>query len=330
MAMRFDKRPLSISDQAELLIDRGLICDDEGLLCRYLESAGYYRLSVYWMPFEYPSEEGCSSRNHKLRPGTTFDQVLELYNFDRRLRLLVMDAIERIEVALRSRWSNAMAMRHGSHAYLDDSLFKTRGAYLKDLEQLRDVVEKRANWDFVDHYYSKYSDPELPPIWAVVEIMSLGSLSRWLSNTNDTKVMAPISKGMGMPNVDIFTFVLHNLTFIRNICAHHERLWNRCIRRQLPTIRRLEDAIFTGPSQRDDGSHVKHQTQLPYNRLVLMAVMMNKISPDSSWGYRLLQHMDTISPLHHADMGFPADWRTRKPWVSATRPPADRAPSDGR
>ncbi|NOQ51188.1 MAG: hypothetical protein GQ578_03055 [Desulfuromonadaceae bacterium] len=98
--MRYNKPPITVDQQAELLIERGLICDDLPRLKRYLASIGYYRLSAYWLPFEQPSTDPVS-RNHSFRPDTDFDQVLSLYIFDRKLRLVVLDALERIEVAVR-------------------------------------------------------------------------------------------------------------------------------------------------------------------------------------------------------------------------------------
>ena len=104
----YDKTPLSVSEQSQLLLDRGLICTDKARLERYLTSIGYYRLSAYWLPFEQPASNSLSRRNHQFVPGTTFDKILNLYIFDRKLRLLVMEAIERIEVSLRSQWSGLL------------------------------------------------------------------------------------------------------------------------------------------------------------------------------------------------------------------------------
>jgi abortive infection bacteriophage resistance protein len=115
--MRYAKPSLSIPDQSALILERGLLCDDPARLQKYLSTIGYYRLSAYWHPFELPSGDP-NTRNHKFKPGTTFDKVLGLYIFDRNLRILVMEAMERIEVATRSQWANALAVRHGSHAYM--------------------------------------------------------------------------------------------------------------------------------------------------------------------------------------------------------------------
>ena len=84
LEMRYSKPALAISDQAQLLLDRGLICDDRQRLEHYLSNIGYYRLSAYLLPFEQASIND-NSRNHKFLPGTTFEQVLNLYVFDRCL-----------------------------------------------------------------------------------------------------------------------------------------------------------------------------------------------------------------------------------------------------
>lgn len=119
--MQYSKRPFSIPEQAARLIERGLGCDDPGRLENYLTTIGYYRLSAYWHPFELPSTDG-NSRNHRFQADTHFDHILNLYIFDRQLRLLVMEAIERIEVSVRTCWATALAMRHGSHAHMNVKL----------------------------------------------------------------------------------------------------------------------------------------------------------------------------------------------------------------
>ena len=107
--MRYAKVPLSVSDQAQRLLERGLSCDRPERLRHYLSHIGYYRLSAYWLPFEYPPTEN-QRRNHLFLPETTFDAVLNLYIFDRKLRLLVMDAIEYLMHAINPRgsWKNRL------------------------------------------------------------------------------------------------------------------------------------------------------------------------------------------------------------------------------
>jgi abortive infection bacteriophage resistance protein len=114
----FNKPPLSLPDQLQLLISRGLTVSDQAEASHYLTYIGYYRLSGYALPFQ---KGGSGADRHDFKPGTTFTQILERYVFDRRLRLLVMDAVERIEVAIRAALSNAIAPQHGAHWYLNPS-----------------------------------------------------------------------------------------------------------------------------------------------------------------------------------------------------------------
>lgn len=115
--MQYQKPALSLADQALQLQQRGLIINDLARVEHYLAHIGYYRLSAYCLTYETPTATG-ESRLHQFQSGTTFEQVLSLYIFDRKLRLLVMEAIERVEVAVRTSWAHAMSMRHGSHAHM--------------------------------------------------------------------------------------------------------------------------------------------------------------------------------------------------------------------
>jgi len=234
--MKYNKPALSIPDQAQRLLDRGMICIDRNRLEHYLSHIGYYRLSAYWLPFEHPSTNG-DSRNHQFLPDTTFEEVLDLYVFDRKLRLLVIEAIERIEVAARTRWASAMSLQHGSHAHMNADLFKNPWQHASDIARISNDL-KDSNETFVVHYRGKYKAPYLPPIWAVVETMTLGALSRWIASTGDNQVKREVAKTLGMPTIEILEQVLHALTPVRNICAHHARLWNRRFILLLPNIKR--------------------------------------------------------------------------------------------
>ncbi|UFS72057.1 Abi family protein [Geomonas sp. RF6] len=302
--VRYEKASLSVAEQAALIMGRGLACDDVPRLEKYLSTIGYYRLSAYWLPFEYPPESP-HTRSHRLIPGTTFEQVLALYVFDRKLRMMVMEAMERIEVAIRTRWANALAVRHGSHAYMQSDLFKNPWQHSSDLGKIAANLEESKE-PFVAHYRRQYKQPFLPPIWAVVETMTLGALSRWFKNTNDTAAKKEVAQAFSMPTIEILEQVLHALTPVRNICAHHSRLWNRRFAMSLPKIKRIEDRLVAPEAPNGQAHYL-------FNFLVVLDLLMTATSPGSSWTRRLLALVDT---LDHgpAAMGFPSDWRERNPW----------------
>lgn len=311
--MQYNKPPLSVSDQAQLLLDRGMLCPDRQRLEHYLAYIGYYRLSAYWLPYEQPSTiQG--ERNHQFQANTQFEEILSLYIFDRKLRLLVMEAIERIEVAVRSSWAGAMAVSYDSHAHMQSGLFKDPWNHAKHLAKLtRDL--KESNETFVTHYKSKYCQPFLPPIWAVAETMSLGGLSLWIENSKDNKIKAEIAKAFGLPTVDILEKVLHALTPVRNICAHHSRLWNRHFVILLPYIKRLRTQLQIEQHQTPTGETQTSLTRTLYNFLVVIQHMMQHINPSTSWGNRLAELVTPLSDTQRQAMGFPVDWQTKKPWV---------------
>jgi abortive infection bacteriophage resistance protein len=301
----YNKPPLSIPDQAQLLLDRGLICNDRLRLERYISSIGYYRLSAYCLPFEQKSSN--ETRNHQFIPNTDFDQILDLYIFDRQLRLLVMEAIERIEVALRSLWSSALALdAKNSHAYLEPSFFKCSRQHIRSLAKIDQAFEN-SHEVFIAHYKKNYTTPQLPPIWAVVETMTLGALSRWFENTNSSNAKKTIAKAFNMPTVDVAEKVFHALTPVRNVCAHHSRLWNRRFVLSLPHIKRFSASLVPQNSKH-------HQEHYLYNYLVIMAILMDAINPESSWKSRLITLLITVATNQQKAMGFPVGWQYFPIW----------------
>jgi len=305
---RYDKPALTVAAQAERLAQRGLQFDDDARVRHYLTHIGYYRLSAYWLPFELPSTDG-QSRNHRFRPGTTFDQVLSLYTFDRQLRLLVMEAMERIETAVRSHWSNALATRYGPHAHMNANLFKSPWQHAVDIARISSELQS-SNETFVAHYRRQYNEPFLPPIWAVAETLSFGALSRWFAATKDTSAKREVARGLGMPTIEVLEGVLQALTIVRNVCAHHGRLWNRSFVKQLPLMKRLREQmkITRTSGQLQPARHV-------YNYLLVMAYLMSRINPGSSWKTRLMRLLAGTDKARLAAMGFPSDWEQKPVWT---------------
>jgi len=174
MKRPFNKPATTYAEQTELLKQRGMRIDDSDQAEFYFQHLNYYRLGAYWLPFE--ADHG----SHRFKQGTCFSDVMNLYIFDRELRLLVLDAIERVEVSVRAQWAHQMANLHGPHAHLDASLAFKRWHWQRNLKKLAGEVN-RSDEVFIKHLLNTYQE-ELPPVWAVCEVMSLGLLSRWYNN----------------------------------------------------------------------------------------------------------------------------------------------------
>jgi abortive infection bacteriophage resistance protein len=186
--VKYAKPPLSIDQQLELLASRGMIIPDRARAFRYLSHISYFRLRGYWIPFERTN----SSPNHAFQEGTTFNDVLDLYVFDRKFRLLVIEAVERVEVSLRAHFANELGLKYGSHFYLDETYLRNAETHAKLIDNLTTEI-RRSREKFIEHYRTTYEEPSLPPIWAVSEVMSFGQLSTWfkhLKSRRDRKLIA--------------------------------------------------------------------------------------------------------------------------------------------
>ncbi len=296
----FNKPPLNLREQFALLVARGLTVDDAEDATHYLTHVGYYRLSGYALPFQIG---GAGADRHNFKPGVTFDQVLDRYVFDRKLRLLVMDAVEKIEISVRAMLSNAMAARHGAHWYLNPRLFSpnfNHDRFIGDVrQQIGHAVENSKRRDiYIEHYYQTYSTPDMPPSWMVFESLNFGTVSFAYMNLAHPGFVA-VCSSYGLPHPVLISW-LHSINYIRNICAHHSRLWNRECRIR-PLIARTFKTDLT-PNQR------------VYAQLVVMQIMLAKIAPVNHWAQKLHGLLAEHPTIALTGMGFPADWASRRVW----------------
>lgn len=130
----FTKPALSLEKQINLLVQRGMTIPDQAKAEHYLRYIGYYRLSGYWHPFQFPAG---TAHPDNFRPGTDFQTILNIYIFDRRLRVLLMDAIERIEVSARAVISNTMSEAYGPHWHLSPCYFPNAAEHTNFLDRAR-------------------------------------------------------------------------------------------------------------------------------------------------------------------------------------------------
>jgi len=294
MKRPYNKPALTYAQQIQQLRARGMDIADEDSARFYLQHFNYYRLGAYWLPFEI--DHG----SHRFKPGTRFDDVLALYIFDRELRLLVLDAIERIEVSVRSQWAYRVGHLYGPHGYLEERL----AFNVQHLGWHKDDLRKEINRSdeiFIKHLVLTYVE-EFPPIWAACEVMSLGLLSRWYQNLKPMQPRQLIANVYGIQS-DVLGSWLHHLSIVRNICAHHSRLWDRTFT-ILPMVPKSKPAHLA--------AEFVGNRKL-YNSLVVLLHLMDIISPRHHWRGRLKKHLgDHASNL--PAMGFPVDWEAHSIW----------------
>lgn len=220
--MKYTKPFLTYEQQADLLmVERGMQADRESLI-RHLQDVGYYRLSGYWHIFKKDGRD-------EFWEGTTFDRIWSLYVFDRQFRLVVLDAIERVEVYMRTQLAYLLAEQTGSFGFLErGNLPRLKGdAYNKFMRRCRDAY-KCSREPFAIHFRTKYGDKhELPPYWMLVNLMDFGMVVT-LYKGAPVPVRQEIANKLGV-STRVLDSWLVTINTVRNICAHHGRLWNRII-----------------------------------------------------------------------------------------------------
>ena len=305
----YSKKPLTIRQQIAKLKSRGLLFDDEDLASDYLSNISYYRLRAYTYPFQNNSDE--EADHAFLKKGIRFKDIIELYCFDRRLRSLVFNAIEKIEVSFRAKIVQTYSeTTNNSHWYEDSSLFRQASKHEVLLEDIQREIN-RSNEDFIKHYKSKYSSPLRPPSWMTLEVVSLGTLSRLYELLIKDENKKRIAQMYGLSKIDIMENWMHALSNLRNCCAHHSRVWNRrfIVNLQFPT-RTPPTHLFL---DRETMAKV-HKNKL-FAYLCCIKYVLDIISPGNDFKQNLLQIMSQGGDLLSLkDMGFPDNWRYLGVW----------------
>ncbi len=322
--VEYGKPYLPVDDQIGQLKARGLEITDDARARECLHRIGYYRLSAYWYlqrKLQVFQDSATGTLSHRrldeFEPGSRLQDVVALYVFDKRLRILVADALERIEVAIRV----SVAYRLGQldpFAHTNPQLLDPRFSINLNSdgrsrhEDWLDILAKsvrRSREDFVKHFQARYEGPL--PIWIAIELWDFGSLSVFFSGLRGHD-RHHIGRSYGLPHGGILASWLHTLTYVRNLVAHHSRFWNR--------------TLVTQPKLPDHGSvelldHI-HDTPESQGRayvvLCICLYLLRHICPRSGWRSRLLGHLDTLPHAPGMDlvsMGFPEGWRKERIWT---------------
>ncbi len=312
--LTFEKPPLSIAQQITQLKNRGLIIGNLDFCHAALTYIGYYRLSGYMIPFyNFPGE------NHVFLKDTKFEQIVEHYEFDRQLRLLCLNAIEKIEVAFRAVMSDYMSVyAKDSHWFEKKELFKNtiirtefedgkfgnEVYHSKFMRELREEIGRSPNKKgclpkekFLEHYYDKYQHPDLPPSWMVFETLTFGQIVFLFKNLQKSH-QKQIAGYFGLHETVLHSW-MHSICYLRNLCAHHSRLWNRKM----------------SISPKISSSHKELQNidenKRFYGFAVIIKVILDNINPENNW-VALLTNLINFSPsIKVNQMGFPIDWQKK-------------------
>ena len=314
--MQYTKRSLTIQEQLQKLRSRGLNFDNEELAKAYLTNISYYRLRAYTYPFQ--DNENTKADHHFIRKDIKFSDIIALYCFDRRLRNLMFNAIEKIEVAVRARIVQAYSEVYGSHWFYEETLYKhypstdrkgnATTAYALLMEEIEAEIN-RSNEDFITHYQEKYDNPQLPPAWMTLEVLSLGTLSKMYHLLKKSSLKRKVARDLGLGDEKVLSNWLHAIAVWRNCCAHHSRVWNR---RSIINI--LMPTNTYQPFIKKEVMKKLHSNKV-FTVLCCIKYFSNIISPGSNLKQNILTIIeDGGNLLNLQEMGFPKEWKHLEVW----------------
>jgi abortive infection bacteriophage resistance protein len=295
MLAPYHKPWLSYPDQVDRLKKRGLVVQDASKAATFLSHLNYYRFSGYCLAFE--------SARHVFIPGTTFDDIVAAYEFDLALRDLITEALEVVEVDVRAAIAYSFGEKHGAFGHISATNFHRSFNHSDWLKRLRKEASRSSEM-FITHFKQTYQEfPDLP-VWVVTETMAFGSLSIMFKNMNRPDQMPVVSRYGLQPAV--FASWMHHAVYVRNLCAHHSRLWDR------------NWAIKPNQPQGRDWATVRN-TRL-HVTLLLLRYLLKRIPPvaplASEWQRRVEAHLATPpnTPKPLDKMGLPTGWQNSRIW----------------
>ena len=189
--MNYDKQPINIDEQLALLQNRGLMIGDIVTAKLQLRNISYFRIASY---LRYMEED---QLHHLYKSGSTFEQAINLYLFDKELRQLIFKAIQDIEISLRTKMIQMFSIEHGAFWFMDSSLFKNEEFYQGCLDNIKKEVS-RSNEDFIKEHSQKYTYPALPPVWKTLEVVSFGTLSKLFCLFKDNRLKKQVAREFGL------------------------------------------------------------------------------------------------------------------------------------
>lgn len=295
----YSDKPLEISQLLASLKNGGLLFSDESKASAILQHVSYFRLKSYLIPLM------CDKERHVFKKGASFEQAFELYRFDSLLRRLISENIENIEISLRTQMAYILSKEMGIYWFSDESNFITSATHDDLLRNLEKELN-RCDDEQILRFKMLYDNP-FPPAWMTMEVSTFGTLSMFFKNLRPGLPKREIASSYGINDV-VFSSWLHCLVYVRNICAHHGRLWNKEMRIQ-PLFPRRTHYPFVSP-----GTSRKRV----YYVLCIIQYLLATIVPSSDFLTKLESLLSDFPDVDPTAMGFPRGWEEEPLWCSST------------
>ncbi len=300
--------PRSIEEHIQHLHEKGMGFQDSIGASELLSRVSYSRLKYYWIDL-------IDNATGRFKEGVTFQAVMERYEFDHKLRVVLFDAIESIEVALRAKIINQMSSAAGNGLwYLDSSLFKDSQRHRKFVLDLKSEFS-RSTEPFAKKYIAEHTgwDPysfggKNPDAWLIIELATFGTLSKMYKNLrSQLPESAAIAKEFGLYSTKDFSNWIEVASMMRNIVAHHSRLWNRSLAKKASDPKKKRDPWLNGRLN-------DRQKNKPYAVFCAIAYLCNAINPQQRFTSSIQNLSAEYPSIQLSHYGFPKRWKSEPLW----------------
>ena len=290
----YNQPQISVAQQIQLLKSQGLTFLDQHKAEHLLNNISLFRIKSYLQPFRLPGKRD-------FKPGSTFEEAYNLYKFDSELRKMICSELEKIEVSIRTQLSLIMGEVDGVFWFADSSNFRDTARHAGLLNSLRDEL-RRSDDDAIVRFRQNYTNP-FPPSWMTFEVSSFGTLSMMYRCLNAGHARRDVARYYGLSDTVMESW-LHSIVYVRNICAHHSRLWNRRLSINALVPRRARLPFINTPSD----------TKRVYYVLSILLYFLQTVNPNHTFVSRFNDLLSRYPNVDVAAMGFPADWDSQPLW----------------
>ena len=263
----------------------------------------YYRLVGYWWPMQKDPKDA-----HIFKPNSRFEAVVSLYNFDSELRTLLFDVIAQIEIGFRTKMIYHMSHEFDPWWFENPANFVDKIMHSESLKNIKGDLGRTKEIFIKEHYTKYHTDTRKPPCWKTLEVVSLGTLSKLYGNLINTCTSKDtIAAELGVVNHTYLHSWIQDIAQIRNICAHHGRVWNKNLPGRPKMLSKPPNAWINNVPP------LKEHHNL-YIHLCCMKYLLNVIHPGNNFTYKLFVLLKKYPNIDLKALGMKEGWHREPLW----------------
>lgn len=303
-----NQKPRTIEEQLLKLKNRGMMFCDESLAIDYLSRVSYFRLKYFWVDM-------LDRDTDDFIEGVCFEDVVERYEFDKSLRQILFNAIETLEVGLRTKIITKLSLATGTGLwYLDENLFENKEYHRDFVLDLKFEFARSTDpfaRDFIINHrdWEEYSfEGDNPDAWMAFETATFGTLSKMYKNLKaQSPQRSAIATDFGLYSSKELSSWLEAISVLRNVIAHHSRLWYRIFAKRPVSIKGHRDKWL-------NHEMTENQRKRAFGVISCLLYLCNAIDPNNTLKRDIIQLFDLHPNVPIYMLGFTGDWKQNMLW----------------